>query len=71
MQKKMNLKSLEVQSFITTAEANETKAGARKSVNYSECDSCGIACTVVDCPDPSLNYTDCGSCGIACTAVEC
>ncbi|MFA0961847.1 pinensin family lanthipeptide [Roseivirga sp. BDSF3-8] len=70
MQKKLNLKALEVQSFITTSEAKEMKAG-KQSLNYSECDSCGIACTVVDCPVPSENYTDCGSCGIACTVVEC
>ncbi|MGB3181938.1 MAG: pinensin family lanthipeptide [Cyclobacteriaceae bacterium] len=68
MKKKLNLNDLAVQSFITSGEAKKMKGGV--SENYSECGSCGIACTVVDCPVPSENYTDCGSCGIACTSVD-
>lgn len=43
--------------------------GGVKSKNYSDCGSCGIACTAINCA--SQNYSDCGSCGIACTAINC
>jgi hypothetical protein len=67
---KLSLESLTVETFATqNVDESYALAGA-KSKNYSDCGSCGIACTVVDCPAPSANYTDCGSCGIACTAVE-
>lgn len=67
----LSLESLAVESFSTELAGSEFEfdAVAAKSKNYSECDSCGIACTY-DCPVPSANYTDCGSCGIACTAIE-
>lgn len=70
MSKKLSLDSLAVETFSTAAVADYSFDVAKKSKNYSECDSCGIACTYVDCPVPSARYTDCGSCGIACTAVE-
>ena len=66
MSKKLSLDALDVESFETTAVAS-VAARPRPSANYSECESCGIACTY-NC---SINYTDCGSCGIACTVVEC
>ena len=65
---KLSLESLTVETFETAA-ADASYAIAAPSRRYSQCDSCGIACTV-DCPVPSANYTDCGSCGIACTPVE-
>jgi hypothetical protein len=43
--------------------------GGATSKNYSDCGSCGIACTAINCA--SQNYSDCGSCGIACTAIDC
>lgn len=67
---KLSLESLTVESF-ETQEVSFDVSAAKKSKNYSECESCGIACTAIDCPVPSANYTDCGSCGIACTAIEC
>jgi hypothetical protein len=71
MSKKLSLDSLAVETFSTAAVADYSfDVAAKKSKNYSECDSCGIACTYVDCPVPSARYTDCGSCGIACTSVE-
>lgn len=69
MSTRLSLESLTVESFSTELAGGEFDIVAAKSKNYSECDSCGIACTY-DCPVPSANYTDCGSCGIACTAVE-
>ena len=66
---KLSLDALAVETFATATVPDVTFA-ARLSKNYSECDSCGIACTAIGCPVPSANYTDCGSCGIACTAVE-
>lgn len=70
---KLSLESLKVESFTTQGVGDLSFAAAadEKSKNYSECDSCGIACTVIDCPVPSERYTDCGSCGIACTAIDC
>ncbi len=67
---KLSLDTLAVETFATSTIDEESFFVAAKSKNYSECDSCGIACTAIDCPAPSANYTDCGSCGIACTAVE-
>ncbi|HEX6039811.1 hypothetical protein [Longimicrobium sp.] len=67
---KLSLESLTVETFATQSLDEASFAVAAKSKNYSECDSCGIACTYVDCPVVSARYTDCGSCGIACTAVE-
>lgn len=67
---KLSLESLTVESF-ETQEVSFDVAANKKSKNYSECESCGIACTAINCPVPSANYTDCGSCGIACTAIEC
>lgn len=67
---KLSLESLTVETFATLNVEEELFLKGNKSKNYSECDSCGIACTSIDCPVPSANYTDCGSCGIACTAVE-
>lgn len=66
---KLSLESLTVETFAT-AGADDLSLAAAPSRRYSYCDSCGIACTAIDCPVPSANYTDCGSCGIACTAVE-
>jgi hypothetical protein len=66
---KLSLDSLTVESFATQTIDEASFAVAAKSKNYSECDSCGIACTY-DCPVLTANYTDCGSCGIACTAIE-
>jgi hypothetical protein len=66
---KLSLDTLVVETFATET-LPEFDSLAAKSKNYSDCGSCGIACTVIDCPAPSANYTDCGSCGIACTAVE-
>jgi len=72
MSKKLSLDALTVESFETQGlDASFAAAADKKSRNYSDCGSCGIACTVIDCPVPSANYTDCGSCGIACTAIEC
>lgn len=65
---KLSLESLTVETFETAGV--DTLVAADPSRRYSHCDSCGIACTAIDCPVPSANYTDCGSCGIACTAVE-
>lgn len=70
MSKKLSLDSLAVETFATSALADFDVDAKKKSKNYSECATCGIACTYVDCPVPSANYTDCGSCGIACTPVE-
>lgn len=70
MSTKLSLDALTVESFETQGLSFAIKGG-KKSLNYSECDSCGIACTAIDCPVPSANYTDCGSCGIACTSIEC
>ena len=67
---KLALESLKVESF-ETQDVSFAVAADKKSKNYSECDSCGIACTVVGCEPVSANYTDCGSCGIACTSIEC
>lgn len=67
---KLSLDSLSVETFVASIVDEHAIFAAGKSKNYSECDSCGIACTSIDCPAPSANYTDCGSCGIACTAVE-
>jgi hypothetical protein len=66
---KLSLESLTVETFSTAVAGDDFDAVAAKSKNYSDCGSCGIACTY-DCPVPSARYTDCGSCGIACTAVE-
>jgi hypothetical protein len=63
---KLSLDSLTVETF-STADFDTTVAAKTR---YTDCGSCGIACTYVDCPVPSARYTDCGSCGIACTAVE-
>ena len=65
---KLSLDSLTVETF-STSDFDASADAIKLSKNYSECDSCGIACTY-DCPVPSANYTDCGSCGIACTAVK-
>lgn len=71
MSMKLSLDALAVETFSTESIGDLSFAAvAAKSKNYSECDSCGIACTAIDCPVPSANYTDCGSCGIACTAIE-
>lgn len=73
MSKKLSLDTLTVESFSVQGIGDLSFAAVaadKKSKNYSECDSCGIACTYVDCPVPSAQYTDCGSCGIACTPVE-
>lgn len=67
---KLSLDALTVETFATQTVDEDVFFVAGKSKNYSECDSCGIACTSIDCPVPSAQYTDCGSCGIACTAVE-
>lgn len=67
---KLTLESLKVESFATENVTEASFAKAQKSLNYSECESCGIACTVINCPPVSERYTDCGSCGIACTAVD-
>ena len=62
---RLDLGALSVETF----EASTALAAASKpSLRYSECDSCGIACTAIDC---GTQYTDCGSCGIACTAIDC
>jgi hypothetical protein len=67
---KLSLESLTVETFETNGVGDLSYAAALKpSKNYSECATCGIACTY-DCPVPSAQYTDCGSCGIACTAIE-
>lgn len=66
---KLSLETLTVETFETSEEGDMSFIAA-PSRRYSQCDSCGIACTAIDCPVPSANYTDCGSCGIACTAVE-
>jgi hypothetical protein len=68
---KLSLESLTVESFETQNLTLAVDHGPKKSKNYSECATCGIACTAIDCPVLSANYTDCGSCGIACTAIEC
>jgi hypothetical protein len=69
---KLSLEALTVETFETfeTAGAGDAELALDPSRRYSRCDSCGIACTAIDCPVPSANYTDCGSCGIACTAIE-
>jgi hypothetical protein len=64
---KLSLDSLTVETFSTGDDFDTTIAAKTR---YTDCGSCGIACTAIDCPVPSANYTDCGSCGIACTAVE-
>ena len=66
---KLSLDTLTVETFATTNLDEAAFFVTGKSKNYSECDTCGIACTY-DCPVESANYTDCGSCGIACTAIE-
>jgi hypothetical protein len=68
---KLSLESLTVETFSTEGVGDLSYAAIAvgPSRRYSQCDSCGIACTY-DCPVPSANYTDCGSCGIACTAIE-
>lgn len=67
---KLSLEALTVESFETQGLDYSATKAEKKSRNYSECESCGIACTVIGCEPVSANYTDCGSCGIACTAVE-
>lgn len=67
---KLSLDSLTVETFSVQNIDEESFSVAAKSKRYSDCGSCGIACTVIDCPVPSAQYSDCGSCGIACTAVE-
>lgn len=67
---KLSLDALTVESFETQGLEISFSAD-KKSRNYSDCGSCGIACTAIDCPVESANYTDCGSCGIACTSIEC
>ena len=53
MKKKLNLNDLEVQSFIVAEEA-KVKGGKTAgpncdpSYNYTDCGSCGIACTSID-----------------------
>lgn len=66
---KLTLDTLTVETFATES-LPEFDSLAAKSKNYSECASCGIACTSIDCEPVSANYTDCGSCGIACTVVQ-
>ena len=66
---KLSLDSLTVETFSTES-VEDMSIAVAPSRRYSYCDSCGIACTAIDCPVPSANYTDCGSCGIACTAVS-
>ena len=66
MSKKLSLDSLAVETFST----GDFDATVNAKTQYTNCGSCGIACTAIDCPVPSARYTDCGSCGIACTAVE-
>ena len=71
MSMKLSLDALTVETFSTANISDvDFAAEAAPSRRYSYCDSCGIACTAIDCPVPSANYTDCGSCGIACTAIE-
>jgi hypothetical protein len=67
---KLSLDALTVESF-ETQDLEISFSADKKSKNYSDCGSCGIACTVIDCQPVSANYTDCGSCGIACTSIEC
>jgi hypothetical protein len=67
---KLTLDALTVESFETQGLEIAAFSADKKSKDYSDCGSCGIACTSIDCPVESANYTDCGSCGIACTAVE-
>lgn len=67
---KLTLDTLVVETFATES-LPAFDSLAAKSKNYSECDSCGIACTAINCEPVSANYTDCGSCGIACTSIEC
>jgi hypothetical protein len=69
MKMKLSLDSLTVESF-TTQKGGVFASAAAISKNYSECDTCGIACTY-DCPVLSKNYSECDSCGIACTAIDC
>ncbi|HEU0051881.1 MAG TPA: hypothetical protein VFQ39_01845 [Longimicrobium sp.] len=65
---RLDLNNLAVDTF----EAGTSYAvSAKPSIRYTDCGSCGIACTAIDCPVPSANYSDCGSCGIACTAIDC
>ncbi len=67
---KLSLDALAVESFSVQSIDEASFALAGNSKRYSDCGSCGIACTAIDCPVPSARYTDCGSCGIACTPVE-
>jgi len=71
---KLSLDSLEVESFVALGIGDLSYAAVAslkdKSRDDSDCGSCGIACTAIDCPVESANYTDCGSRGIACTAIE-
>ena len=69
MSKKLSLDELTVESFSTAGFGDVSVDAVKPSKNYSECPTCGIACTY-NCPVPTANYTDCGSCGIACTPVE-
>lgn len=69
MSKKLTLETLAVETFTTQGVGDLSFAAAVASKNYSDCGSCGIACTAIDCEPPSANYSDCGSCGIGCTPV--
>lgn len=72
MKTKLTLESLTVTSFATLSGGSlllEQAATQERSCIHSECVTCGIACTAIDCD--SQNYSDCGSCGIACTAIDC
>jgi hypothetical protein len=66
---RLDLNELAVDSFVP-ATAASFDVSAKPSKRYTDCGSCGIACTAIDC-DPSINYSDCGSCGIACTVIDC
>jgi hypothetical protein len=48
MNRKLSLDSLNVETFAT-AVTDTAVAFAGKTRNYTDCGSCGIACTYVDC----------------------
>lgn len=68
MKKSLKKLTLAKETLRSLDEKQIAGAVGGASKNYSDCGSCGIACTV-NCA--SQNYSDCGSCGIACTAINC
>ncbi len=46
---KLSLESLVVETFATDEVTQVSAVGLKPSIRYTDCGSCGIACTYVEC----------------------